>query len=309
MLSIIGLSFLFFITVTLIIFIIGKFVSKEKTVIQLRKKIVTSTISSKNLNLDPKVLSKITPILESLSKLSLPEDGWQNSTLKLKFVRAGISYPDAAKIFYGVKTILAFVVPILFFVSLWKFSSNIKLVSIFFYTLLITLIGYYSPELYLRRRIKNRIREMQEALPDIIDLLVICTDSGMGLDAAISRVASEAARGSPHLAKEFYLTGLEIRAGAGRALALKNMALRTNLDDLQNFVSMLVQADKFGTSLVESLRIQSDMMRFKRIQRAEELAAKIPVKILLPLILFIFPTLMIVLIGPAVIQMSKSLFQ
>ena len=145
---------------------------------------------------------------------------------------------------------------------------------------------------------------MQDTLPDLIDLLIICTESGLGIDATINRVARDSVRNSPLLSQEFYLTGLESRAGAGRLTALRNMALRTNLEDLNGFVSMLIQADKFGTSIAESLRIQSDMMRVKRIQRAEEKAAKVPVKMLLPLILFIFPVLLIVLIGPAFMQMS-----
>jgi len=139
----------------------------------------------------------------------------------------------------------------------------------------------------------------------MIDLMVICTESGMSINAAIARISREMARSNPDLAQEFYLSALEMRAGATRIEALRNLALRSRLEDLGDLVSMLVQADNFGTSLAESLRIQSDMMRSRRTQRAEELAAKIPVKMLLPLILFIFPTLMMVLLGPAVIQMIQ----
>lgn len=142
-------------------------------------------------------------------------------------------------------------------------------------------------------------------MPDLIDLLVISTESGMGMDSAINRVSKEIIKSSPTLAEEFYLSSLEVRAGSSRMQSLKNLALRVNLEDLNNLVSMLVQADKFGTSLADSLRIQSDLMRVKRMQRAEEFAAKIPVKMLFPLIFFMFPAVMIVLIGPAVIQISN----
>jgi tight adherence protein C len=164
--------------------------------------------------------------------------------------------------------------------------------------------GYYLPDVYLRFRTNQRAKDMRDTLPDLIDLLVICTESGLGMDAAINRVSQEIARSSKILAEEFYLAALEIRAGAGRSTALKNLALRVDLEDLHSLVSMLVQADRFGTSLADSLRIQSEVMRTKRMQRAEEIAAKVPVKMLIPLIFFIFPSLLMVLIGPAVLQIS-----
>jgi tight adherence protein C len=146
---------------------------------------------------------------------------------------------------------------------------------------------------------------MRNSLPDMIDLMVVCTESGMGIDAAISRLSREMARTDPDLAQEFYLAALEMRAGATRIEALHNLALRSRLEELKDLVSMLVQVEKFGTSLAESLRVQSDMMRTRRTQRAEEIAAKIPVKMVLPLGLFIFPTLIMVILGPAVIQIIQ----
>jgi tight adherence protein C len=148
---------------------------------------------------------------------------------------------------------------------------------------------------------------MRNGLPDMIELMVVCTESGMSIDAAISRISREMARANPDLAQEFYLSTLEMRAGATRIESLRNLALRSRLEDMEDLVSMLIQADKFGTSLAESLRVQSDMMRTRRAQRAEELAAKIPVKLVLPLGLFIFPTLMIVLLGPAMIQVIETM--
>ena len=167
------------------------------------------------------------------------------------------------------------------------------------------LVANWLPDFFLSMRTKDRAQKMQDALPDIIDLLVICTESGLGMDAAIAKVARDMARSSPELAEEFYIMGLAIRAGEARMSALRNLALRVNLEDLNDLVSMLIQADRFGTSLAESLRIQSEVMRVKRLQRAEEMAAKIPTKMLLPLIGFIFPVLLMVLLGPAALQMSK----
>lgn len=302
-------SFLIFGLVAAMVFLVGGHYSQSRVSKKLKQVIGGTHSDQPKSKRGAASLTKISSVLDSLSKLSLPEEGWQNSELKLKFVRAGLIEADKQKIFFSIKTVLSVVVPIVSFLVMWIFFPSIGSIHIFAYVVMIAGAGYYAPDLYLRRRIKKRVSEMQEALPDVIDLLVICTESGLGLDAAINRVASDAAGNSPVLSQEFYLTSLEIRAGGGRTGALKNMALRTNLEDLQNFVSMLVQADKFGTSLADSLRIQSDMMRVKRIQRAEEMAAKVPVKMLLPLVLFIFPALMIVLIAPAAIQISKTLAQ
>ena len=163
------------------------------------------------------------------------------------------------------------------------------------FVLLTAAAGYYLPELLLLRLItKKRIERMRSSLPDMIDLMVICTESGMSIDAAIARISHEMTYTNPDLAQEFYLSALEMRAGATRIEAFRNLALRSLLEDLEDLVSMLIQAEKFGTSLAESLRVQSDMMRSRRTQRAEELAAKMSVKMLVPLILFIFPTLLMV---------------
>ena len=243
-------------------------------------------------------------VLESLSKLSVPEGGWQGSQGRLKFIRAGFREASAAQVYYAAKTALTLVSPLLLALvisAVWPATPYPRLAM---YVLLLAAIGYYLPDLYLRFLTHRRADEMRDTLPDLIDLLVICTESGLGMDAAINRVSQEIARSSKTLAEEFYLAALEIRAGAGRPAALKNLALRVDLEDLHGLVSMLVQADRFGTSLAESLRIQSEVMRTKRMQRAEEIAAKVPVKMLIPLIFFIFPSLLTVLIGPAVIQIS-----
>ena len=250
-------------------------------------------------------LTHFDTLIDSISKLSLPESGWQDSEVRLRFIRAGLRNPNAARYFYAVKSFLTLILPTILLLGMSLFGSHLTLVAKFSYVVLCAASGYYLPDMFIRSRTSNRQQEMQQALPDLIDLLVICTESGLGMDAAINRVAKEAVGSSVALAEEFHLVALEIRAGAGRTTALKNMALRTNLEDLNGFVSMLVQADKFGTSLAESLRIQSDVMRVKRMQRAEEIAAKVPVKMLMPLIFFIFPALMIVLIGPAFLQIGQ----
>lgn len=248
---------------------------------------------------------KVAGVFDSLSQFSLPSEGWQDGELALKFVRAGFRGDQARRIYFALKTLLSLGAPLLTAILLSLLAADMPLSKIAFYSLIVAAAGYYLPDFYLRMRTSRRANEMRNTLPDLIDLLVICTESGLGLDAALNRVSREIARTSPTLAEEFYLAALEIRAGAGRATSLKNLALRVDLEDLYSLVSMLVQADKFGTSLGEALRIQSDLMRNRRLVRAEEAAAKIPVKMLMPLIFFIFPTMMFVLLGPAVIQATE----
>ncbi len=243
-------------------------------------------------------------LLLSMSKLSVPEGDWQNSQLRLKFVRAGFRGPTTAQTYFSIKTILTLILPLLVAVLIGVGSPATPYPRLALYAVSLAGIGYYMPDIYLRWMTRRRSDEMRDTLPDLIDLLVICTEAGLGMDGAINRVSLEISRSSKILAEEFNLAALEIRAGSGRSTALKNLALRVNLEDLDGLVSMLVQADRFGTSVAESLRIQSEVMRMKRMQRAEEIAAKVPVKMLIPLIFFIFPALLSVLIGPAVIQIS-----
>jgi tight adherence protein C len=248
---------------------------------------------------------KVATVINILSKLSLPEEGWQSSSVQLKFLQAGIRDKNAPRYYFAVKTLLTLVLPVVLALFLHFTQPHLPFVRVLLLVLLTAATGYYLPELLLRFITQQRIERMRDSLPDMIDLMVICTESGMGIDTAIARISREMAHTDPDLAQEFYLSALEIRAGSTRIEALRNLALRSHLEDLEDLVSLLAQADKFGTSLAESLRVQSDMMRSRRTQRAEELAAKIPVKMLLPLILFIFPTLMMVLLGPAVIQMIQ----
>jgi len=252
---------------------------------------------------------KVATVINILSKLSLPEEGWQSSGVQIKFLQAGIRNKNAPQNFFAVKTLFTLVLPVVLALFLHFTQPLMPLARVMILVLFTAAAGYYLPEMSLRFITQNRIERMRNSLPDMLDLMVVCTESGMGIDAAIARISREMVRTNPDLAEEFYLSTLEMRAGANRIDALRNLALRSRLDDLQNLVSVLVQADRFGTSLVDSLRVHSDMMRTCRTQRAEELAAKIPVKMTLPLVLFIFPVLMLVLLGPAIIQVIQIFSQ
>ncbi|MEY4573542.1 MAG: hypothetical protein RLZ10_2832 [Bacteroidota bacterium] len=298
---------LIFIGVTLLI--VGMAKIFDEHLVGLRLKNLSGNNSSKfksRLKSNQTAATNLKKLLGKLYSLSLPSNSWQDSTSKMKFLRAGFRNSSAQTIYFSTKTVLFITLPLVFSIPVLLFFRDASLLKAALFLLIIATLGYYIPDIYLSKRIKSRLNEMQDNLADFIDLLVMCTASGLGLDGALNRVSIEMVKSSPILSEEFYLACLEIRAGTGRIVALKNLALRVNLDDLQNLVSTLVQADKFGTSLSGAMKVQSEFMRVKRFQRAEEIAAKIPVKMLLPLILFIFPILLFVLIGPAMIQISDS---
>jgi tight adherence protein C len=173
--------------------------------------------------------------------------------------------------------------------------------------LLAAAIGYYLPNMILSRMVFVRQREIFENFPDALDLMTVCVEAGLGTESAMVRVADDLQFKSPALADEMRLVNLELRAGGDRERALRNLAIRTGVDEVDGFVTMMSQAERFGTSIAASLRIQSDLLRTRRRQRAEEAAAKIALKLLFPLIFCIFPSLMVVLMGPAMIQVYRVL--
>jgi tight adherence protein C len=168
-------------------------------------------------------------------------------------------------------------------------------------------LGYVLPSFILKRLIKRRQERIRLSLADALDLAVVCTEAGLGLDQAIQRVAEELRHAHPELSDEFRLINLEMRAGKPRAEALRNLATRTGVDDVRALVGVLIQTDRFGTSLAQALRVHSDAMRTERRQRAEERAAKTTIKMVPVLVIFIFPSMFIVIIGPALIQLIRNL--
>ena len=173
--------------------------------------------------------------------------------------------------------------------------------------LCLAIIGYLAPVYLLKLRARSRKKQLYRSFPDAIDLLMVCVQAGMGLDSAINRVAREIHVTSPELAKEFKILTLELKTGQSRNVCLKNMAVRTDLPDIDNLVNLLIQADKYGTGVSHAMMVHAEDMRHKRLARLEEKAAKLPVKLIVPLIFFIFPALFVVIIGPGIIQIFHSL--
>ena len=238
-----------------------------------------------------------------LAKLSTPEGNWEGSSLRLKFLHAGIRHPDARLLYFASKTILPLVLAALAFLA-FRAEGGLMLI---FYMLFAALVGCYLPNLVLQLSIRSRQLEIFESFPDAADLMLVCVEAGLGLDAGLTRVADEIRRKSVALAEELHLTNLEIRAGGSREKALRNLALRTGVEEVGTFATMLTQADRFGTSIGDSLRVFSDELRHKRQIRAEEAAAKVPTKMLFPLVTCIFPAVIMVIIGPAIIQIVRTI--
>jgi len=249
----------------------------------------------------------IVKLARPLAKLSLPAEGWENSPLRKRFVHAGYRGSAAIALYFGTKTLLALVFPAVVYLYLIIAGVNLKTGMLLLVVLSGATIGYYLPNVILSKLVFLRQREIFETFPDAADLLLVCVEAGLGLDAALIKVTEEIRIKSLALSQELHLVTLELRAGSSRDKALRNLALRTGVEEVNAFVTMLVQADRFGTSIGDSLRVFSDELRTKRKLRAEEMAAKIPLKLLFPLIFCIFPSLLCVLLGPAFIQVYRIL--
>lgn len=244
-------------------------------------------------------------IVGPVARLSVPEGKWESSPLRVRFLNAGLRGAGAPLVYFAVKTLLTFVVPGAFAIFVGMGGLALKAQTLLLVFILLAAIGYYLPNVVLAQLIQRRQRELFEVFPDALDLMRVCIEAGLGLDAAIARVGDELRLQSEALYEELHLVSLELRAGASRERALRNLALRMGLEDVDALVAMLIQADRFGTSISESLRVHSDGLRVKRRQQAEEAAAKVPVKILFPLVFCIMPAFFVVLLGPAVISIFR----
>lgn len=248
--------------------------------------------------------------IEPLVKLMEPEDGWQSSNLKSRLVRAGIRGPKAINYLIAIKLLSAFVLPLLIlfpFILTQTTTPSVTMIALFVSAG--GLVGLYLPDFILERKARKRKIAFEEGFPDAMDMLVVCVEAGLGLDAAIQRVGKELMNSHPELSTELKLVSLELRAGKGRAEALRSLADRTAMDEVRSLTSILIQAEHFGTSVAEALRQHSNEMRTLRLQRAKERAAKLPVTLIFPIIFFIFPSLFLVVLGPSVVRIYLAFTQ
>lgn len=233
-----------------------------------------------------------------------PKTVKDKSKLKQRMLEAGFRTSEAQAVFLGSKVLLLLIGCVLggiIFLFVNGFST---------FTLIRTLIFggvfFFIPEVYLTLRIKKRKEDIFLGLPDVLDLLVVCVEAGLGLDQAMRKVQEEMKKSRPIISEEFSVSNMQVQMGRSRSDVLLELGTRTGVEDLKSLAIIIVQAEKFGSSVAQALRVQSDSMRTRRKQIAEEKAAKTAVKLIFPLVLFIFPALFVVLVGPAGIQMSKE---
>jgi len=243
-------------------------------------------------------------LIKKLEKqLDLGKDSARIKELHKRLIRGGIYSERAISIFFGIKLGLLLVIPVLVLFFWWGQTSQRGLLIAG--SIVLFILGYILPDIILDNLIKARQKKIREALPDTLDLMVVCVEAGQGLNAAIKRVSDDLMESSPIMARELLMVNLEIMAGLEREQALKNLGERTGVDELISLCSILIQSDRFGTSIGQALKTQSDYMRTTRRKKLEELAAKTPVKLVFPLLLFIFPAIMVVVLGPAFIRISE----
>ena len=235
----------------------------------------------------------------------LPADEVERNKMMEKFRHAGFKTKTALQVFYVVKTGLILILPLIVIIAS-RFMPTASTGNILLYAMMAAGIGMMVPNVVLENLVKKRMRKISNAFPDALDLLVVCVESGLGLSAALQRVADELEVSHPELAGELATVNSEIRVGVKREQAMKNLADRTGLEDIRGLVGLLVQTMRFGTGVADALRVYSEEFRDKRTQKAEEQAAKMATKIIFPLVLCMFPVFFIVAIGPAVIRIIDA---
>jgi tight adherence protein C len=238
-------------------------------------------------------------VVEKFEKV-VPKSQAEVSVAQQRLIRAGFRKDSAISFFYGTKVLVPLTLcAIVFTTGIGKNGAFV------FYAVALG-IGYLAPDFWLGKKISTRQKKIKMGLPDVLDLLVICVEAGLGLDQATARASQELMEAQPAVADELSIVVLEQRAGRPRQDAWRHMAERTDVDSVRNLVTMLVQSEQFGTSIAKTLRTHSDTLRVQRIQQVEEMAAKTTIKLIFPLVLFIFPCLFLVTLGPAAIMMSES---
>jgi len=260
-----------------------------------------ATVGAVTGDRDPNTLR----LLERLGQGLVPVDAQKRSRILSKLTQAGLRGTRATAFFYAAKVIGLVVLPIVIGVSL-LFVDGMPTPTLLMLVMLAVLVGGLLPDSWLAKRVRKRQAELRRSLPDALDMLVICVEAGLGLNAAIQRVADEMALQHPELAREFSLTIIQMRAGLETRAALQDMVERTGSEEIKSLVSTLIQALRFGTGIANTLRVYSEEIRDKRLKAAEEQAAKVSTKMLVPIGLFMIPAFLIIAVGPPLINMARN---
>jgi tight adherence protein C len=235
----------------------------------------------------------------------IPQSPKDVTVMQRRLIRAGLRNPSALKLLYGSKLVLGVALPLVTAVSIAGASSDTG--NKFAAILAAGAVGFFGPNEYVRRLASKRQKEISRGLANALDLLVVCVESGLGLDQAILQVSKELEHAHPEISEEFGMVNLELKAGKRRVEALRNLAERTGVDDLKKLVAVLIQADRFGTGVSQSLRAHADFMRIQARQVAEEKAAKLGVKLIFPIFFCILPSLFVVTVGPVAMKIVREL--
>jgi tight adherence protein C len=246
-------------------------------------------------------------LLKPLSDRLTPEDDVSVNSVRMKLVQAGFMQRSAVGTYYALRLVCGIAFPLLLLTLLPLISKNASVNQMLVFGASAILTGLYLPPALLAKRIEGRQLEINEGFPDALDMMLVCVEAGLGLDAAINRVGHEILRAHPVLGQQMELVGLEMRAGKPRYEALRNLADRTGVDEVRSLVTLLIQSDALGSSIAQSLRVHAEDMRARRMLKAEEKAHKLPVKLSIPLILCVLPSLMIVILSPAVLRIMDTL--
>jgi tight adherence protein C len=243
-------------------------------------------------------------LLKKLGNL-IPASPKDVTVMQRRLIRAGLRNPNALKYLYGAKAVFGIALPLIVasLVAKSHADPSNKAIAV----AAAVAIGFFGPNEYVRIAAKRRQKEISRGLPNALDLLVVCVESGLGLDQAIVQVSKELEHAHPDISEEFALVNLELKAGKRRVEALRNLADRTASDDLKKLVAVLIQADRFGTGVAQSLRAHADYMRVQARQVAEEKAAKLGVKLVFPIFFCILPSLFVVTVGPVVVKIIREL--
>lgn len=253
------------------------------------------------------VLKPILNILNTIGRHKDPTKDKNYTKLRVKFYRAGLYGLGVFPAFWGAKIVFAVLLPGVCFLVVNLTRLQVLPVYSMVIGIVLVLLGFNLPDIWLALKIKARREKLFRAFPEAMDLLVICIEAGVGMDAAFNRVGSEITLTHPDLSQELKIYSQELRIGRERKEALRNLAKRTNIQDVRSLVSLIIQTDRFGTSVADALRVYADTFRDKRLQRAEEKAAKLPAKLIMVAMMFIFPVIYVVTLGPFILSAMNIL--
>jgi tight adherence protein C len=290
------LAVLIFVTIALAIFAFGAAAYAPSSILGSRLR--SLSWQRPQVQEKPAMKQRIEQALDPLSK-ALPLSPTDTNRTRGWLIQAGYREARHLTAYQGIRVLFALVG----FVSVLTISHLDSLMLL----VGVTGLGFFIPRFFLKRMITDRQMRIRVGMPDALDLTVICVEAGLALDQAMMRVGEDLRHAHPELSDEFYLMNLELRAGKPRAEALRNLYNRTGVDDIKALVTTLVQTDRFGTSIAQALRVHSDSLRTERRQRAEEQAAKTTIKMVPPLVVFVLPSIIIVTLGPAIIQLYRTL--